>query len=413
MTRAFKFLLIFAVLANAAPPDLSAWRYRKPIPLQPGPGLVVSELDQDVYTGSFTALADLLVIHDGKEVPFVLVPPAAAEEPVPSEERILDEALIPGVGLQFEIHLTRPGEHNSIVLHTDEKNFRKRVRIETSQDGVEWAFARGNGAIFNFSQDGREFSSTIVEYPVSTRPFLRVTILEWWKMGAFTVAMAEHKQPAPLAYEVFATLAPSVAEDPATKSTLVTVDQGVSGLPVSRIALQVMTPRFQRPVLIETSSDGKNWQYLGDHVIALIREGDFTEQSLVLQVPGAQRFIRLRVYNRDDQPLQFGKIMVQGRVSEIKFFGPDKGPYWLYYGNPAATQPREYDLGAIVANKSFQEAKTPFGSPEENPAYHAPAAPQKPWSEQHPAILYTVLGGAVLALGIATFRFAAKLRPTS
>jgi hypothetical protein len=406
MTRAPKFLLIFAMIASAAPLDLSAWKFRKTIPGTRRGALMVAELDRDVYIGSATALADLVVVNDGKEVPFVLETPAAEEAaPAPREERIFDESVVRGVGVQFIIHLKTPVEHHALLLHTGEKNFRRRVRIETSQDGVEWALARGDGAIFNFSQDGREFESNIVEYPVSTRPYLRVTIPGWMKTGDFTAAIVEHKEPQPPAYEVFSRLVPQIAEDPSTRSTLVTVDQGASGLPVSRMQVQVLTLRFQRAVVVETSGDGNNWQYSGQHVIA--------PESLALPVSGAQRWIRLRIYNRDDESVKIGKLILEGLVSRIKFLAPDEGPYWLYYGNPAASRAREYDLGAVLANGSFREVKTPFGNPENNPAYHPPAGPKKPWSEEHPAILYTVLGGAVLALGIATLRFAARLRTSS
>lgn len=406
-------LLFFAILANAAPLDLSQWKYRKPIPLTPGDRLTLVELDRAVYTGTSTALADLLVICNGKEVPFALEMPTVHENPAPTDEKILNESVIPGIGLQFMIHRKTQTEHHGIVLATNEKNFRNRVKIETSEDGVEWAVARYEGAIFNFSQDAREFSSMTVEYPVSTRPFIRVIIYGWTKIGAVTAAVQEHKEQPQLAYEVFSTLTPQATEDPESKSTIFTIDQGEAGLPVSRITLGVATPRFQRAALIETSSDGKAWQYLGQHAIGSFRGPGIKEEALTLPVPGAQRFIRLRVYNRNDQPLEIFKVRLEGLVSEIKFFAPEHSPYWLYYGNPFATRAREYDLGAVIANGSFGEIKTPLGSPEPNPAYRPPAPPRKPWSEQHPAILYTVLGGAVLALGIATFRFAARLKPTS
>jgi hypothetical protein len=380
--------------------------------LTPGDGLSVVKLDRDVYIGSSNAIADLVVIRDGQEVPFLLSAPEPDQEEKQGVERLLNEAVVPGEGLQFTIHLKRSAEHNSILLHTDEQNFRHRVRIETSQDGVRWAIARNDGAIFNFSQDGREFSSTIVQYPVSTRPFLRVTIFGWTKMGAVTAAIVEHKEAQPAVYEVFSTLVPQIWEDSATKSTVATVDQGVTGLPVTRIRLETSSPQFQRAVAIETSDDGQQWQYLGQDVIARLPGPEFREESLELHAPGAHRYLRLRIYNRDDQPIQIGHLSLDGLVREIKFLAPAEGSYWLYYGNPAARLP-EYDLRAVLARRSFHETSWTLGAAGANPAYHPPPPPRKPWSEQHPAILYTVLGGAVLALGIATLRFAARLRPSS
>jgi hypothetical protein len=410
MNRASKFLLLFAVIASAAPLDLSAWKYRKRIPLTPGDGLSVVKLDREVYIGSSGAITDLRVIRDGAEVPFILTTREAQAAPESGPERLLDESVVPDAGLQFMIHLRKPGEHNSVLLQTDEKNFRRRVRIETSQDGVRWAIARDDGAIFNFSQDGREFSSTVVEYPVSTKPFIRVTIFGWTKKGSVTAAMVERSTGQPALYEVFSTLAPKVWEDSETKSTVATVDQGVSGLPVSRIRLETSSPQFQRAVTIETSDDGQQWQFLSQDVIARLPGADFKEESLEMRASGARRYLRLRIYNRDDQPLQIGRLTLEGLVSEIKLLAPADGPYWLYYGNAAATRLPEYDLSAVLARKSFREVAATLNAAEANPAYHAPAPPRKPWSEEHPAILYTVLGGAVLALGIATLRFMARLR---
>jgi hypothetical protein len=410
MTRASSVLLIIAVLASAAPLDLSAWKYRKKIPVTPGDGLAVVKLDREVYTGSSSWSADLLVIRDGQEVPFLLNTPETQQGPATSDVRILNESIVPGTGLQFMIHLKRPAEHDSILLHTDEVNFRNRVRIETSQDGARWGTARNDGAIFNFSQDGREFSSTVVEYPVSTLPFIRVTVFGWSKMGVVTAAIAEHKGARPAPYEVFSTIAPQVWEDAATKSTVATVDQGVAGLPISRLRLETSSPQFQRATMIETSDDGKVWQYLAQDVIERLPGADFREESLAMHAPGARRYLRLRIYNRDDQPIQIGKISLEGIVSEVKFLAPAQGPYWLYYGNPSAARLPEYDLSAVLARRSFRESSSLLAPAEPNPAYHPPPAPRKPWSEEHPAILYTVLGGAVLALGIATLRFMARLR---
>jgi hypothetical protein len=410
MTRAPKFLLIFALIASAAPLDLSTWKYRKRIPLRPGDGLAVLKLDREFYIGSSNGVADLLVIRDGQEVPFVVRTPKGLTDPVPSMETLLDRSVVPGVGLQFMIHLKRPGTHNNISLYTNEKNFRQRVRIETSQDGVRWAVARQDGAIFNFSQDGREFSSTIIEYPVSTRPFLRVTVFGWTKTGTVSFAAVEHRDSQPAVHEVFSTLTPQVWEEPATKSTVVTADQGVTGLPVSRIRLETSSPQFQRAVMVETSDDGKIWQYQAQDVIARVPGPDFSEESLAVRAWGVRRYVRLHIYNRDDQPLQIGNIRLEGLVSEMKLLAPEEGPYWFYYGNPVATRLPEYDLSAVLARRSFPETMWTLGAAELNPSYRPPAPPRKPWSEQHPAILYTVLGGAVLALGIATFRFAARLR---
>jgi len=144
-------------------------------------------------------------------------------------------------------------------------------------------------------------------------------------------------------------------------------------------------------------------------VIARLPGAEFTEESLVVRSWGARRHLRLHIYNRDDQPLPIGRIQLEGIVDQLRFLAPAVGAYWLYYGNASATVLPEYDLNAVLARRSLAETNWPLSPGEVNPAYRPPPLPKKPWSEQRPAILYTVLGGAVLALGIATFRFAARL----
>src|SRR5450432_1581758 len=135
MNRAPKFLLIFAMLASAAPLDLSAWKYRKRIPVTPGDGLTVVKLDRDVYIGSASWTSDLRVIRDGQEIPFIYATLDVREDYAVHIEELLDRTVVPGVGLQFVIRLPTPAKHDNIFLNTDEKNFRQRVRVETSQDG--------------------------------------------------------------------------------------------------------------------------------------------------------------------------------------------------------------------------------------------------------------------------------------
>lgn len=418
VSKTICILLFFAILANGGPLDLSQWKYRKGIPLTPGDGLAAVKLDREVYAAIGSRYYKIRVFRDNDEVPFVFGGPNGPnlEDRAGIAEQVLDQSIVSGVGLQFTVHRRHGGSHNKIDILTELKNFRNRVRIETSPDGAHWATARDDGAIFNFSQDGREFSSTGVSYPVSTRPYLRVTIFGWTKNGLVTGAVVDHQVGRPEVFELFATLRPHTWKDAATQSTLVQIDLGMTGLPVYRLRLQSPSPQFQRAVGIETSDDAKSWAYSGGGTIARLPGPEFTEESLTLFV-GTQghRYYRLRIYNRDDQPIQIEEIQAEGEVNQIKFLASTPGSYWLYYDGPGPelmAMP-QYDLSAVLAHQTLPEHAWSLDKQEPSPFYHPPVPPRKPWSEQHPAILYTVLGGAVLALGVATFRFAARLKPTS
>jgi hypothetical protein len=407
-------LLLVTMLASAAPLDLSMWKYRKRIPVTPGDGLAVVKLDREVYAAIGDRAWELRVLRDQDEVPFVFNTPGQEEDHVVEPTEMFNRVLVPSVGIQFTMHSKGGARYTKINLGTDQKNFRKRVRIETSADGKRWAIARDNGAIFNFSQDGHEFSSTTVEFPASRQPYFRVTVFGWLDMDSVKDATLDWDfTPATPKYEVLATLNPQIDEDTATKSTVVTVDMGLSGLPTRRFVLESQSPQFHRAVGIETSDDGKGWSYSTQGTIRRLPGPEFTDESLDVPAPSHQRYIRFRIYNRDDKPIQIGRVQAEGLVHRIKFLAATQGSYWLYYGNPGVSRMPEYDLELVLARQTFREITWTLGPAQNNPAYRPPAAPKKPWSEQHPAILYTVLGVAVLGLGGATLRFMARLRTSS
>jgi Protein of unknown function (DUF3999) len=409
-------LLLFAMLATAAPLDLSAWKYRKRIPLTPGDELAVVKLDREVYAAIGSRYYKMRVFREREEVPFICcIAVRPFNDSTVTTEQILDQSIVPDIGLQFIVHRLHAGTHNKIDIFTDLKNFRNRVRIETSQDGSHWAIARDDGAIFNFSQDGREFSSTSVEYPVSKRPFLRVTIFGWTKNGLVTGAVVDHNVEKAVPFETYAKVTPQVTDDPKARSTIVQIDLGMTGLPVRRLRLETTSPQFQRAVGVETSDDARSWSYDGGGTIARLPGAEFSEEWLTVLVGSEHRYYRLRIYNLDDKPIHVGHVQAEGDSYLLKFLAATPGSYWLYYGGPGPelTAMPEYDLAKVLYRQSLPEHTWTLDRQEPSPFYRPPPPPKKPWSEQHPAILYTVLGGAVLALGIATFRFASRLRRPS
>src|ERR1035438_2146534 len=119
MTRAPKYLLIFAMLASAAPLDLSTWKYRKRIPLTPGDGLAVVKLDREVYAAIGSRFYKMRVLRDREEVPYIFGgPERSLTDRVVTPEEILDQSILPDVGLQFTVHRRHAGTHNKIEIFT-------------------------------------------------------------------------------------------------------------------------------------------------------------------------------------------------------------------------------------------------------------------------------------------------------
>ncbi len=149
-----KFSLVIAVAAVAsAAITTSEWHFRKHIGLTPGIALV--PLDRDIYTNTRADLADLRVLRDREEVPYILESLGASSRNFEQGAQILDQSVTPGLGLQLTLHMAEPLRHNRVRLETVEHNFRQTVRIETSQDAKQWFTVRAAGAFIPSSRGRR------------------------------------------------------------------------------------------------------------------------------------------------------------------------------------------------------------------------------------------------------------------
>jgi hypothetical protein len=401
--------LLSAVLVAcplAAEFEASAWKFRRQLAAEPG--LAAMRLDRAVYAAARTDLSDLRVIRGtGEETPYVLETLSESYEDREAVAEILDRSATSEGNIEVTLALPGATKHSVIRLGTERQNFRQQVRIEASDDRRRWFLLRADGYIFDFSPGDRRFRSLTIEYPLSTRRFLRVTVLGWRDPNAITGAWLRARQGRAAVRETFATVTPQRSEDSKTQSTSLMLDLGVAGLPVDRIHVETSSSEFHRGVEVETSTDAKSWNYVAGGV--LYRVGQ-EESGAIAISESHSRYYRLRILNRDDKPLALGNVTFRGLVRQVKFQATPGGEYWLYYGNPTA-RVASYDLPLLLARREGQAARMVTASPEQaNPSYRPPPEPQKPWSERHPALLYTVLAIAVISLGAATFRFFSKVR---
>jgi hypothetical protein len=279
------------------------------------------------------------------------------------------------------------------------------VKIETSDDGRAWAVARSDGSLFDFTQADRHAAVLSLDYPRSTRRYVRATFLGWMAADAVSNAwLTLHSETATL-WQTLATVAPSRLEK--DEVTNLVFDLGASHLPYTRIRLESTSTRFYRACDIESSENGTDWTFVSTQVIYRLDD----EESLALIYNGAaERYVRLRVRNGQDQPLAVRQAAFDAIEQVIHFLPATAGDYTLYYGNEKAQRPT-YDLGMILARRAPEEAVVIAAGPQElNPRHIGEIARGKPWSERHPELLYVTLGLAVLGMGWYCLRFLRGLK---
>jgi len=406
MSRYVLSLLGFVVLLRADF-EPARWRYLRALAVGQPEQVCVLTLDRAIYAGSQTDLADLRVVRNGREIPYVTETLAGSVQQSESGPEILDRTVVPGAGLQLTMDLGRSARHNRLRISTGQTNFRTRVRIETSNDGREWAIARNDGYVFDFSQAGRSIAVLAVEYPLSTRRYLRATFFGWMRTDSVTDAWLLHYVERRAVWQTIAEVPPERTED--HQASLLVLDLKAAGLPQERLRLETGGPPFHRACEIESSPDRKNWRSVAQGVLYRFPE----DESSTIQFPRQHdRYLRLRIFNGDDQPVPVGRVVVEAVERRLKFLPEAAGDYALYYGNPQA-KPPVYDLGTILARRApAPEILVAAGAEQPNPRYQPSPLPLKPWSERHPQVLYGTLAVAILAMGWVTIKFLMSLRQT-
>jgi hypothetical protein len=112
------------------------------------------------------------------------------------------------------------------------------------------------------------------------------------------------------------------------------------------------------------------------------------------------RYWRVEILNGNDSPLVNVQLSAS-MVPRLVLFRPAAGhSYRLAYGNEKAPPP-QYDLERTLHVSAAEEAfPDTLANEEENNAYQDP----RPFSERHPALLWTALALAAVALGYTALR---------
>jgi hypothetical protein len=402
--------LLWTSLLAGAGFENSRWKFHIPVRVPESGRLCVIPFDRQLYSRMRPDLGDLRVVRDGEEIPYVIETMAGSVQQHECAPGILNKSVIPSTGVQITLDLDKCKDlkqHSRIAFATAETNFRQRVLIETSDDSRFWLISREDGYIFDFSQGDRKLSVLTVDYPVSTRRYVRATVFGWTDTGAVTAARSYYRVEHPAERYILDAITPERSEDPETRSSLLKLDLAQSGLPHDRVRLEANRSDFHRAAELEASEDGKSWTFVTRGTIFQVG----SEHSLAINYPERhERYLRLRIFNGDNRPVPALRVYVETLKRVFKFLPPSAGDLWLYYGNPDA-RPPIYDLAAILGRQAPLAETTPvIGEWKVNSDYRPPPGQEKPWSERHPAVLYTVLGLAVVGMGFVTVRFLLKVR---
>ena len=398
--RPLSFLLAAALAYADFTP--SAWQYRKAI--HPGEARAANStrIDRDVYFIAREDLADLRIVHGVDEVPYLIVTATSQVKETQVAATMQDRA-VTAEAVEAVMVFDKVVPHNRLTIQSGISNFRHKVQLYASIDGREWALIKKDAYLFDFTADEHHASLLTLDYPTSTRRFLKVVIEGARDPAILSGASVLLREERPAIWQEIAKFPdPTPIEDDKRRATSYDFDFGAPGAPRDRVTLAIADPAFHRSVATEWSDNGKDW--IPDGFSTVYRtEGS---ESLQLQVGSRRsRYLRVTLYHGDDKPLKLTAVAVEAIARNIIFPSQTAGEYWLYFGNPKA-RTASYDLAMVLAKGTLDNAVTVNADGrQENPGYKPPDPPVKPLSERNPGLLYGVLGVAVLGLGYFAVRF--------
>jgi hypothetical protein len=220
---------------------------------------------------------------------------------------------------------------------------------------------------------------------------------------AISGATVYRRKTDPAREAVFYEGAGTIVQNQHEKSTDVEIDLGDRGIPMSKIVISSPNTGYNRRVEVAGSNDRKEWSDLGSGQILKYDTLVFKGEESSIPCVGGYRYVRVRIRNYDDQPIQVSSVKVFGTRCRIFFPFESGASYRLYYGNEEATAP-VYDIeGAFKYLAAEKPVELALGSRVKNPAFVKPIG-TKTWFEENPWILWVVLLAAVALLGVLIVR---------
>lgn len=392
---------------------LAAATWERPVEsIQAGRTAIV--LDRHVHAEARPDLQDLRVVDEqGRLVPFLLEQATIAAD-TRLEGAVLNREFVAGRTESLTVDFGAAIRKTAIVLSLSGDNFRRRVSVEGSDDGhTFWALV-DDAYVFAVPGNPPARFET-VRFPENDRRYLRVTVHRGDGDRKRFEILSVSAVAAPRRVARTETLQPALSrfEDPERHETQLILDLGGRAQPFETIRLDVADASFFRGVVVEARrddvaprSDGEpraaRWAGLGEAAVYRYTENGQLREQATIVVAGRERALRLRIANRDDQPLQIRSASVEVPIERVLFEALPGQGYRLRYGGAPGAAP-QFDLSRTAgdpASYGVNAVEARLGPPRAV----AEGADTRPWTERHPRLLWAGLLLVVAALGAVTFR---------
>jgi len=413
--------LILAI--TAASPEIRYFQTTRPLTnIPPQGGQTCLVLDAGIFTHAASDLADLRLYRDGTETPYV-IRTAAPEQGAQKNISLLNLGDRDGHPA-FDAEMPQ-GKYSDLELAITGHDFIATVAVSGSQtqDGSQTKL--GSFTIFDLTHQklGR---STVLHLPESDFPYLHFEVTGPLQPENFTGLSVDRLPAAAPQYLSFAETSNGMLKGHNSVFTFIVP----AHVPVDQI-LFLPGPEpasFTRDVTVSVSAISPKTEPDSTPVEApqpatafgnllrvhTLQNGHrINEEHLAIDAPATDSATTskwtITVENGDDAPVKFQSVQLQMLQRKLCFEAAANAQYTLYYGDPALNSPR-YDYATLFAPQA-NAAQISSGPEQPNPAYQ-PRPDTRPFTEQHPWLLWAALVGVIALLGLIALRTAKRAAQT-
>jgi len=423
-------IVVLAGVGNhAVALDLAQWQYYAKVTVEGGADEYCRlALTPDVYNVARRDLGDIRLINaDGEQIPYVLAEPKDTTRRQTYEPAVINRSINAQHAALVTLDFGDKTTKNSIEVVTAGNNFRRAVKIDGSNDNIEFFTLIEQAYVFAVSFNKR-FEQ--IDLPINDYRYLRICVspmeaeqdspvIGAVKTSRMEPGSAEH-QPVKMAIA-------EQSEDDKNRSSIYLYDLAYRSLPITEIELDVADDFFYRYVTVEgrdaatqrvliDSEDSRqrfrevevSWErIISDAIYRYIGPDGQKRERLVLRIPShrrVHRYLKVEIQNYDDKPVSVKSASAKMMAHEIVFESKDSAPLLLYVGSESAGMP-QYDLRQRLSDPLQVSARTArLEGITGNPQFKQAEEISVSWTEKHKGLLLAVMVGVVLVLGVFILR---------
>ncbi|MBX2840903.1 MAG: DUF3999 domain-containing protein [Flammeovirgaceae bacterium] len=231
----------------------------------------------------------------------------------------------------FKVNAAEPVDQ--ITLDFEQENFDWQVSLEGSQDQKEWFTIVDKYRILSIKNPETDYAFTKISFPNANYTYYRLLIKTSEKLSLKSAKVIKNDIVKPV-YNNYRIVRSTVSEDQKSNTTIVDIDLEMP-VPVNYLKVEINEGfDYYRPMAIQYLDDSVktekgwhfNYQTLGSGILNSIETNEFSFNDNTIQK------LRLRIENRDNEPLAIGKISLKGYQYELDARFTKDADYFLAYG---------------------------------------------------------------------------------